>query len=86
MTYQTDALIIEGLTEDHYEIATDDGVWARISVHDADGETLFTVPFGWTAEQINVTIAVFKKGFRSGEKFGEAKAQRAIRDALGIVH
>ncbi|MDR6503827.1 hypothetical protein ACPUER_18325 [Burkholderia sp. DN3021] len=86
MTYQADALMIEGITEGHYAITSDDGFAPHISVHDADGDKMFTLPAGWTPEQINAAIAVYDRGYRHGEKFGSAKAQRAIRDALGIVH
>ncbi|HDR9497300.1 hypothetical protein LGM57_33580 [Burkholderia cepacia] len=86
MSYQTDELMIEGITEDHFAISHEGGIWRHISVHDADGEGLFTLPSGWTAEQINAAIAVYKRGYSHGEKFGVAKAQRALRDALGIVH
>ncbi|CAR57777.1 hypothetical protein UXJ30_35500 [Burkholderia cenocepacia] len=86
MSYETDELMIEGITEDHFAISHESGIWKHISVHDADGEGLFTLPSGWTAEQINAAIAVYKRGFSHGEKFGAAHARRIVREALGIFH
>ncbi|VWC93740.1 hypothetical protein BCO18430_03435 [Burkholderia contaminans] len=86
MSYETDELMIEGITEDHFAISHESEHWPHISVHEADGDGLFTLPHGWTAEQINAAIAVYKRGFSHGERFGAAKAQRAIREAIGINH
>ena len=86
MSYNTEELMIDGITEDHFAIARDNGFAPHISVHDADGDTLFSLPAGWTAEQINAAIAVYKRGYHHGEKFGTAQAQRVVREALGIFH
>ncbi|KVO17476.1 hypothetical protein WL80_24295 [Burkholderia ubonensis] len=86
MSYQTDEPMIEGITEDHFAISHEGALGPHIAVHDADGDKLFTLPSGWTSEQINAAIAVYKRGYCHGEKFGVAKAQRALRDALGIIH
>ncbi|MEB2500760.1 hypothetical protein [Burkholderia cenocepacia] len=86
MSYETDELMIEGITEDHFAISHQSGIWKHISVHEVDGDMLFTLPCGWTAEQINAAIAVYKRGFSHGEKFGAASAQRIVREALGIFH
>jgi hypothetical protein len=85
MSYQTDELMIEGITEDHFAISHEGGIWRHISVHDADGEGLFTLPAGWTAEQINVAIAVYKRGIPTARSSAWQR-HSALRDALGIVH
>ncbi|MEX3629520.1 MAG: hypothetical protein VB138_08560 [Burkholderia sp.] len=86
MSYQTDELMIEGITDDYYAIAHKGDFVPAITVYAVEGDRLFSVPVEWNAEQINIAIGIFERGERCGEKRGIAMAQRTMRDALGIVH
>lgn len=84
MSYQTDELMIEGITEDYYAIAHNDGFAPHVTVHDSEGDRLFPLPADWSAVQVNAAISAYRQGYDHGEKWGVAKAKRAVREALGI--
>lgn len=84
MSYQNDELLIEGVTQDYYAIAHHDRFAPHITVHDSDGDRLFSLPADWSAAQINAAISAYRQGYEHGEKWGVAKAKRAMREALGI--
>ncbi|CAG9219907.1 MULTISPECIES: hypothetical protein [Burkholderia] len=88
MSYPTDELMIESITEGFFAIACSENAAPSIAVHHGDdGELAFTLPtIDWTAWQINVAIKIYEKAYARGERYGAASAQRVIREALGIFH
>lgn len=88
MSYETDELMIEGITEGFFAIACSERAASSIWVHHGDdGELAFTLPtIDWTAWQINVAIMIYEKAYARGERYGAASAQRVVREALGIFH
>lgn len=88
MSYETDELMIEGITEGFFAIACCESAAPSIAVHHGDdGELAFALPtIDWTAWQINVAIKIYEKAYARGERYGAARAQRDIREALGIFH
>lgn len=88
MTYLTDELLIDGITEGFFALVRPEGTAPFVAVHHGDdGELAFTLPtINWTPWQINVAIHVFEKAHARGERYGAANAQRVVREALGIFH
>ncbi|CAG2384290.1 MULTISPECIES: hypothetical protein [Burkholderia] len=88
MSYETDELMIDGITEGFFAIACSERAASSIAVHHGDdGELAFTLPtIDWTAWQINVAIMIYEKAYARGERYGAASAQRVVREALGIFH
>lgn len=88
MSTQAEELELDGITEGFYAIAKNASAAPFVAVHHGDdGELAFTLPtINWTAWQINVAITVYEKAYASGERYGAARAQRVIREAVGIFH
>ncbi|WP_081068267.1 hypothetical protein [Burkholderia stagnalis] len=88
MSTQTDEVEIDGLTEGFFAVARPGGATPSVAVHHADdGELAFTMPTtNWTAWQINVAVRTYETAYARGERYGAAKAQRVVREALGIFH
>ncbi|TWC59549.1 MULTISPECIES: hypothetical protein [Burkholderia] len=53
---------------------------------DGDHDLAFMLPRDTTVEQINQAIAIYERGYRQGEVYGVAKAQRTFREAIGLGH
>ncbi|PEH40467.1 hypothetical protein CRM94_17285 [Burkholderia gladioli] len=79
---------IPGITEGFYAVRHRAGTKPFIAVHHSDdGGIAFTMPkIRWSSWQINVAIAVYETAFARGERYGAAKAQRAVRESIGITH
>lgn len=79
---------IPGITEAFYAVRHRAGTDEFVAVHHSDdGDLAFTLPnTDWTSRQINAAIAVYERAYARGERYGVAKAQRAIRESLGINH
>lgn len=88
MTTQADETVLDGITEGFFSVVHPDAAAPYVAVHHGDdGELAFTLPtINWTAWQINVAIKVYERAYARGERFGAARAQRGIREALGIFH
>ncbi|KWN65957.1 hypothetical protein [Burkholderia stagnalis] len=88
MSTQTDEAVIDGITEGFFAVAQPGGAGPFVAVHHADdGDLAFTMPTtNWTAWQINVAISVYERAYARGERYGAVKAQRVVREALGIFH
>ncbi|ACR32938.1 hypothetical protein [Burkholderia glumae] len=59
-----------------------------IAVYHADDacDLAFTLPsLEWSACQINIVIKVYEKAYAGGERYGEAKTKRAMREFIGCL-
>lgn len=88
MSTHTDETELDGITEGFFAIAKTATPAPFIAVyHGDDGELAFTLhTIDWAAWQINGVIKVYERAYARGERFGAARAQRGIREALGIFH
>ncbi|MGF6766153.1 hypothetical protein P3T24_006499 [Paraburkholderia sp. GAS33] len=57
----------------------------RVTVYDEDGETLFSLPTNWTADQINIALRIYRKALGLGVEIGERSMQSKVRSLLGIT-
>ncbi|WLE64164.1 hypothetical protein GIY62_35490 (plasmid) [Burkholderia plantarii] len=79
---------IDGITEGFCAARTgEDSAVPRITVmHADDGEIAFTLPsLDWSPWQINAAIKVYEKAYAGGERYGEAKTKRAMREFIGCL-
>ncbi|WP_186193704.1 hypothetical protein [Burkholderia gladioli] len=53
---------------------------------DGDHDLAFMLPRDTTVDQINQAIGIYERAYRQGEVYGEAKAKRAFREAIGLGH
>ncbi|WP_186102542.1 hypothetical protein [Burkholderia gladioli] len=87
MSTDVNEVVIEGITKGFFAIAQPAQPGPFVAVHSDDGDLAFTLSTAdWTAAQINAVIAVYEKAFGHGERYGEANAQRAFREAIGLGH
>jgi hypothetical protein len=75
---------IEGVVDNYGAKHMNDANPAHVSVWDCDGNVLFTLPAGSTAEHVNCAIQIHEQSYRAGLKFGAADARHQIRKALGL--
>lgn len=88
MSTDVTEVVIEGITEGFFAVVQPAEPGSFVAVHhNDDGDLAFTLPTRcWSASRINAVIAVYEKAFGHGERYGEAKAKRAFREAIGLGH
>lgn len=57
---------------------------SHISVHDDEGDWLFTLPTSFDSQAVNAAIGAYVHGFNRGERAGDFGARSRICAALGI--
>lgn len=88
MSTVANEVVIEGITEGFFAVVPPAEPGSFVAVHhNDDGDLAFTLPTRyWSASRINAVIAAYEKALAQGERYGEAKAQRAFREAIGLGH
>ncbi|ALK35204.1 hypothetical protein [Burkholderia plantarii] len=89
MSNQAKTHHIDGIAEGFFAVTlAETSAAPLIAVYHADdgSDLAFSLPtLNWSAGQINVVIKVYEQAYAGGERYGEAKTKRAMRELIGCL-